>query len=362
MLKRKRLEDLLPAEKVRGQNLSGPSFYASGTVWPHGEWSLGYGKELPESGEWHENPIDVSARAEAAICDGSAGQLLPLNLSDGSNSHRRPKRGLSGITGYGQQMIKACGFLMGERWPQHRKTLGTITLPPMDQESRREVVLQWSEMTRQLLQWLTRRLERLGLPPIVCSVTEVQPKRLSSLGEGYLHWHLMWLNIPAKAGHWSVSPSCLRSFLAKLLKRLVPSYGGGFINVNVKAVKGEAAKYLAKYMSKGKQQIEEAAEDWGEDVCPSTWWNMTGSARAMVKSETFRGREPGQMLEAVLEHAWSTDVDLHFEYLRHVELEFDGVRVTVGWRGRFVADVACRVRSRLKSVDINRLTTEHEAS
>lgn len=355
---RQLLSKWMPAEKIRGQNLSGPTFYASGTIWPHGEWSLGYGKVDPEQGDWHENPLEVSARAEERICDGSAGQFLPLNLSDATNSHSRPKRGLKGMTGYGQQMIKACGHLMQEKWPRHRKTLGTITLPAMSQQARAEVVALWPELTRQLLQWLSRKLERQGLPPVVCSVTEIQPARLQSTGQGCLHWHLLWLNIPAKAGNWAVDPCDVRTWLSNLLCAKIPSYQGGHVNVNTKKVEGKVAAYMAKYMSKGKQMIDEAVQDWGEDNCPRTWWNMTKPARDMVKAATHRGREPGQLLECILEHALSTDTELHYAFLAPIKIDLNGVLCLMGWRGRFTDEVSKRVRNELKSADISRFVSK----
>jgi len=127
------------------------------------------------------------------------------------------------------------------------------------------------------------------------------------------------------------------------------------VNVDVKPVNGEAARYLAKYMSKGKQQVQEAMEDWGAGLCPRTWWNMTKPARDMVKAATSKGRIPGQLLESVLEHAWATDIDSHYEFLRHIELEFNGALITVGWRGRFTPGLATDIRGMLQSVDINGL-------
>jgi hypothetical protein len=324
-------------------------------MWPHGEWSLGYASERPDGGPWHEDVFVGLGVDDVAMASRGEGGALPLNLSDASNSHSRPKRGQNGITGYGQQMVKAAGFLMGEKWPQHRKTLGTITLPPMTEQARGEVVAAWPELTRELLQWLSRSLGRKSLPPVVCSVSEVQPKRLAETAEAYLHWHLLWLNLPGKSGNWAIDPRDVRTWLESLLIRKIPSYLGGYVNVNVKPVRGEAARYLAKYMSKGKQQVQEAMDDWGAELCPRTWWNMTRPTRDMVKAATSKGRIPGQLLENVLNHAWETDLDSHYEFLRHIELEFNGALVTVGWRGRFVAGLALDIRELLQSIDIDGL-------
>ena len=125
--------------------------------------------------------------------------------------------------------------------------------------------------------------------------------------------------------------------------------------MNVKRVKGEAARYLAKYMSKGKQQVQEAMDDWGSGLCPRTWWNMTKPTRDMVKASTSKGRLPGKLLEAVLDAAFASSINDYYEFLRHIEIDFEGVAITVGWRGRFTTELAQDVRAMLQSGDITGL-------
>lgn len=346
------LSEWLGKEKLLGFGSKQAASYPSGTMWPHGEWSLGWGRRRPDGGEWHEDPCVGLGVDDVGMAERSEGGKSPLDLSNAPNSTNRPPRGRKGISGYGQQMIKAAGFLMGDRWPRHRKTLGTVTLPPMSEQARREVVAAWPELTRELLRWLTRRLERQGVPPVVCSVTEVQPKRLQAHQEGCLHWHVLWLNLPGRAGNWAVDPCDVRAWLDSLLWRKIPSYQGGHVNVDTKRVKGEAARYLAKYMSKGKQQIEAAMQDWGAGLCPRTWWNMNAPTRAMVRAATHKGEVVGALLEAVLEQSWLGDVNEYHAFLRQVLVDFGGVEVLMGWRGRFQPSVAADVRAMLQSSDI----------
>lgn len=348
------LSELLPRERVKGFGSKTQASYPSGTLWPHGEWSLGWGRRRPDGGQWHEDPFVGLGVDDVAMAGRAAGGRSPLNLSDVPNSHKRSARGLNGMTGYGQQMVKAAGHLMQEYWPNHRKTLGTITLPPMTKEARAEVVAAWPELTRQLLQHLDRVLQRQGLPRVVVSVSEIQPKRLIESGQGCLHWHLLWLNVPAKSGHWSVCPNDVRSWVSAALERLVPSYTGGHVNVNTKPVEGVVAAYMAKYMSKGKQMVSEAIQDWGEGNCPRQWWNMTKSARDMVKAATHKGEAIGERLESALQTGWNIGPDKLFAFLRHIDMEFAGVRYTVGWRGRFLPEVDRRFRYVIASVDIDR--------
>lgn len=346
------LSELLPRQNVRGYAKREGGSYPSGTLWPHGEFSLGWARDRGDGGEWHEDVfVGMGVDDTASAREGAKEALASLNLSDAPNSHR-PPRGLKGMTGYGAQMIKACGHLLQQRWPHHRKTLGTVTLPPMSEQARREVVAAWPQMTREWLQWLSRRLERQGLPPVVCSVTEVQPKRLEARSEGYLHWHTLWLNHPGQAGNWAVDPNDVRTWVNDLLRRHCPSYSGGHVNVNTKPVEGVVAAYMAKYMSKGKQMVSEAMKDWGSDLCPRQWWNMTASARRMVKAATCQGRQAGLILETALNHAFDTDPGEVFAFLRHIELLVDGAHLTVGWRGRFHPGLDDDIRALIQSSDI----------
>jgi hypothetical protein len=365
------LQQYLSPSDLSGVPSPQGKWYCSGTLWPHGEFSYGYAQSEGDGGLWHEDVIQASPEVLAAHCDGSgaafavdafaeARELLlwfeggkaegpPLNLSDPANSTKPAKRGKNGITGFGQQMIKACGFLMEENWPRHRKTLGTVTLPEMSPEARAEVVARWPDLTRELLRWVNRQLQKQGLPQVVCSVTEIQPKRLKRQGEGYLHWHLLWLNHPGKGAGWTVKPNDLRTWLSKLLQRKISAYQGGHINVNVKLVKGRVAAYLAKYMSKGKQAVAEAMEDWGDGNCPRTWWNMTKAARDMVNKATLRGARVGAVLEECVRMAVDSNPEETFAYLAPIVMEINGDLRQLGWVGRFLPEVVPVLQAVLKS-------------
>lgn len=346
------LSELLPRENVRGFASKAGASYTSGKLWPHGEWSFGWARSKGDGGKWHECPSQVSVAAEQRATEGGVWGFWPLDLSAPPNSCKWPRRGTKGMSGHGQQMIKAAGHLIQERWPRHRKTLGTITLPPMSTEARREVVEKWPLLTRELLTHLSRRLKRRGLPPVVLSVTEIQPRRLARSGEGSLHWHLLWLNVPARSGHWSFDPTDLSAWLDKLLRRHCPSYGGGYVNVDTRKVEGVVAAYMAKYMSKGKQMVAEAMQDWGYGLCPRTWWNMTKPCRDMVKAALLSGPRVGAKLEEVLELAFSYGVDECYAFLAPVMVEMDEGQRLMGWRGRFLPELDSMVRSVLGYGDI----------
>lgn len=333
------LQDWLKREKLRGRPVNSPDWLPSGKVWPTGEFSLGYVRGKVDS-RLDDRPAGFMRPDDVFTPDGQeVDRAKPLDLSDAPNSTNRPRRGLKGITGYGQNMVKSFGALVRQQYPHHRVTFGTLTLPTLDIERRRQIVERWSDFVRESLRWLSRKLMNKGLPPIVCSVTEVQPKRLRSSGEGYLHLHLVWLNIPARSGNWAVDVEDWNAFSHRLLCRLLGAEDVGRVNTDVKPVTGEVTRYLAKYMSKGRQQLAEAMQDWGEGVSPSTWWNMTKPARDWVKSHTVSGPVVGELLDTLLQWGWANDPGALFAFLRQIELEYDGRLVNVGWRGRLHPEV-----------------------
>jgi hypothetical protein len=124
-----------------------------------------------------------------------------------------------------------------------------------------------------------------------------------------------------------------------LLLRKISAYQGGYINVDTRGVEGVVAAYLAKYMSKGKQDIAEAMDDWGEENCPRTWWNMTKPARDMVKAATLRGPKVGKVLEECVLLACESDPDETFAYLAPIVMEIGGELRQLGWVGRFRSEI-----------------------
>lgn len=308
----------------------------SGRIWPCGDFSLGPVPSRPESDSSDEE-VTYYSDADIAAGVGPFQGQGPLDLSNVPKSHKHPSRtsvrGLKGITSNGRKMVKSAGAIIKRRYPRHRVTFCTLTLPTMSQVVRRELVQLWPEFARQLLQFLVRRLESQSLPKVVLSVTEIQPGRLAASGEACLHLHLVWLNVPARRGRWAIRPGDVRGWVESFLFRRLPGFDGGFVNVDVRPVRASIAGYMSKYMSKGSECLSEALQDWGADNCVKQWWNMTKDLRDAIKVEMLQGEDVGNLLESVVNWALENGVNDVFHWLRHVDLDLDGVMVTVGWRG-----------------------------
>jgi hypothetical protein len=206
-------------------------------------------------------------------------------------------------------------------------------MPTLPRQLRRELALCWHEFVRQLLQILTRWLKKQGLPPLVCSVTEIQPGRLSEHQEAYLHLHLVWPNHWARSGNWAIDVDRLRSWCSDFLQSRGLWCDGAWVNVDTQRVRKTAAGYLSKYMSKGSAEIEAFAADCGWDAVPGQWWNLTKPARDLVKRWTRKGEDVGHLLNEMIAFVFNAGDLSGFHWMQEIVLAFEDRKISVGWFG-----------------------------
>jgi hypothetical protein len=276
---------------------------------------------------------------------------VPLDLTDASNSHKisnRPESyGRQGMTGYGKKMIRsACAIL--ERAYKGRLTFATVTMPPLPLEQRIALAECWPEFVRQALQWLSRRLEKSGLPTAVCSVSEIQPTRLQADNGGYLHLHMVWPNRRARKGCWAIEVQEFRAWCESFLLRrgLLPDES--WVNVDTQRVTKSAAAYLSKYMSKGGEVLEQFVAENGWSACPGQWWNLTKTMRDAVKREVCKGENVGLLLESFIDYLFATSDFSAFWACRTVDMEYDGRFIAVGYCGILKSEHVSWIQSSIK--------------
>jgi len=342
--------EMLKNLKLVGMLNRGTSSHPSGRVWPDGTFSLGYVRERPDE-RLDDRSVDICLPG-----DEGTDAAPPLDLRNVPNSHnspqcplsageegtkgaKRPERyGRQGMTGYGKKMVRSVGALIDRYYPHHRVTFATITMPSLPGPLRKELAQLWPELVRHLMQWLKRRLVKKGQPGVIVSVTEIQTGRLEATDEGYLHLHLLWLNPPAVQAGWSVRVENLRAWVADWLIRHGLWEENSHVNVDTRSVKGEKSRYLAKYASKGTDEIEAFASDCGWESVPSQWWNLTNKARTWVKEHTFEGRGAGELLDALVNSIFELSDFQSVRYIYHIDIDIGGRLVNVGWRGCLSAE------------------------
>jgi hypothetical protein len=335
------LSDYLAVEKLKGTPSKTAVKRLSGKVWPTGEFSFGTYADRPDETldnrdpdfHWDDAPAPLNL---TNLPNSRIPPQCPLSAgAEGTQKEKktRGKYGKKGITGYGKKMLKSGGYVLGEMPQKYRLTFCTITLPPLPQEVRRAVSEGWGNMVNRLLEFLSRRLRKQGLAKAVLCATEVQPGRLKETSEAYLHLHLVWPNHRSRRKGWAIAPNDLRGWLVSYLETHYSLDEIGHVNVNTQAVKKSACNYLAKYVSKGSEDVQAVIEDLGEEALPGQWWSMTKTLKERVWLAMDVGEKTGERLHEWLNYAWNYDDFTLFRYIYHVEVPINGVLVTVGWRG-----------------------------
>lgn len=330
---------------LKGTPNPNPTFTPSGKLWPNGEFSQG----------WHRRPGDerLDTRSLADSWDEATGSRgdSPLDLVNLPNSHKpRGLRGSLGITTYGRRMLRNGVHLLREKLPNHPLTFCTLTLPPLQSTDRRELSGQWGEVVRQVIQWLTRQLSRKGLPPYVLSCSEIQPSRLEKEGGAYLHLHLIWVNPPKRKEGWGIDVGDLRSFWASLIRRKSGQPNLPTPNIDLQQARGDIARELSKYLSKGSDCLRKAAEDLGPENMPRAWWNMSKALRDLVKDAIVSGVQVGTLILEWLQYDQGLGEVGLFLWCRPISTEIEGREITLGHTGQLTPDLNREAHSLLVSV------------
>lgn len=323
-----------------------PTLSPSGRLWPNGEFSQGYKRTQGDE------RLDMRSLADSWGDErGGGGDTPPLDLVNLPNSHKpRGQRGELGITTYGRRMLRNGVYTLREKLPGHPLTFCTLTCPDLPGDGRKLLAGQWGEVVRQTLQWLSRQLAHQGLPPMILSCSEIQPSRLQNGGGAYLHLHLIWPNPSRKRGQWGVDADDLRSWWAKLLRRLTDNPSLPTPNIDLVVAKGDIAKELSKYLSKGSSVLGKAAEDLGVENLPRTWWNMSKPLRDAIKSAILQGQEVGALLLEWIEYDRGLGEEGIFQWIREIYAEISDRQVQIGNTGQLIPALNLEAHALLVSV------------
>lgn len=266
----------------------------------------------------------------ASLTQGGSGGGSPLGLSNATNSHKRAKRGTSGLTSYAKKMLRNGCWLLERTVRRGGVGMITCTIPSSTKETQRLIVSGWAEILRIFTQWLSRRLKAAGSQnPAVLGVTEIQERRRQKEGGLPLHLHLVFASRVGKAH--IVSRIDVSDAWERAVCSVVPCAKNLQWNAStrVETVKKSVARYLCKYMSKGSPEAMQQAVSEGFEM-PSAWWFMVGKMKRVIKSLTV------YRTDSVASEVWYQCIRkaAFFDYIVPVNVSIGGEEVTVGFAGK----------------------------
>lgn len=279
-------------------------------IWPNGEFSVSYVNKtspfenvksnsttvLPDESPWRmmegdrlaliEEYGSIRAAMEAlspGYLDAAIGEVAHLGLLDVAKTHTRAPRGTKGITNYGRRMIRNGAYLLEEKCPKSGMGMITLTLPDLEPDDYVGAVAGWSEIMRQFLQWLGRRLRSAGAVPWVIGCCEVQEERMKKLGGLPLHAHLLIQTRTQDGFVFSIAD--IRNKWEEVVTRcgkLQNRYSWQSAT-RIETVNETAGDYISKYVSKGidSKCLEEVQKHFR---VPKTWWYGTNGIKTKIKS------------------------------------------------------------------------------
>ena len=247
----------------------------------------------------------------------------PPKLVLGSQSSQRKKRyGLGGITAYGRKMLRNAGTLIDKACQgqyNRRVAMGTLTIPSFSDESMRNICINWHNIVRRFFQECKRAYARKRYRFDYASCTEVQPRRWSERGEIGLHLHFLFVTIRLGKGKWVLSHDWVRSVWQRILQDYLqgeeqcppPQYNCQFSHTS-------SAAYIAKYASKGSNEINEIIEQEGEDWCPKQWWSISSGLRRSVNTCVLK--YTGANADMLM-HICTEGIEEYLQYTRRITMQ-----------------------------------------
>lgn len=307
------------------------------TLWPNGQFSLSY-KWTTEGG--CVNELDEWRFIQGVGYQRSSLEAAPPNLVSSpkssqpeSESGRKSKKyGLKGISRFGCKMVRSAAYMLQKEFGRTGLTFMTLTVPTLEHAERKKVALRWGEIMRQVIQRLSRLLERAGQPKLVVSVTELQSSRLKKYGQAYLHAHLVFPARCRKSKSWCVNVSDFRTWYKSLIERISGVDLSRLPRVETKVVRSSVEGYLGKYMTKGREGMQGVIDDIGEESVPGQQWNMSKDMRDLVKSSTIRSESWGDYMQLMIEYHVCGESQIK-SYLKRVEIDIGGRIITTAWVG-----------------------------
>jgi len=157
----------------------------------------------------------------------------------------------------------------------------TLTLPALSKEGLARCCENWDYMVKRFIDFLRTRIESKNIPFLYVYATEIQTKRLENRNEYAPHLHLVFRGRDGRKKPWVITPKQARKAWSACIAAVVDELFDRSALENLQRIKYSAARYLSKYLSKGKCAIP---RDGLSPVAGSLRTQWGGMARAVSRS------------------------------------------------------------------------------
>jgi hypothetical protein len=192
-----------------------------------------------------------------------------------SSQESKSRKKLDSMTRSMGRNIRNAVYLL-EQMPGGKDVLSflTLTLPDLSSDGLAICCKNWLAMTDQFLKWLRDRLETKGIEFYYVYCTEIQPKRLQSRSEYAPHLHIVFRGRGGRKLPWAITPKQARKAWARCISKFVSESFTSTALENIQRIKYSAARYLAKYLSKGKCRLPQTPEASSISQLKTQWGGM----------------------------------------------------------------------------------------
>jgi hypothetical protein len=217
--------------------------------------------------------------------------LSDIGLSDARilTEPLKSRKKLVSMTSNMGRNLRNAVYLLEERYGKEQLSFLTLTLPNLSREGLSSCCSHWDVMVNTFFKWLRTKLEYSLLELEYVYSTEIQPGRLRNRGEYAPHLHIVFRGRSRRNSPWAVSWLDCRNAWASIISRYVTESFDARALENIQQIKKSAARYLSKYLSKGKNSIPESQENEAPiQQLHTQWGGMSRHISRTLKKRIIR--------------------------------------------------------------------------
>lgn len=229
--------------------------------------------------------------------------LSDVSISNGNDevveeevkSSPRAARGSKGLSVRGRRQIRNGCYLLRQKY-RGRLGLLTLTLPsfPFREDLMGYLIGEWSELLHHFLIKLSRLAKKRGFPGLYVGCVEIQPERFERFGHPCPHAHIVYVCRKRTVGNdFYISADefreVWRSVIQFRLNRLQsddPIFFEDKAAVNCIVLKKDPARYISKYLAKGRNPVEEVKKAGLGSFLPSGWVICCSTIKSVIQGLT----------------------------------------------------------------------------